>query len=35
MTKRNKQEHLQDECDQTKDENMKPRARYVIIIFTN
>ena len=35
MTKRNKQEHLQDECDQTKDENMKPRARYVTIIFAN
>ena len=35
MTKQNKQGYLQDECDQTKDKNMKPRARYVTIIFAN
>ena len=32
-TKQNKQGRLQDECDQTKDENMKPKARYVTIFL--
>ena len=33
--KRNKQGHLQVECDQTKDEKMKPKAKYVTIFFAN